>query len=74
MPKPIRVGIIGVSAKGGWARDGHVPAVQALEGLEFVAVADEQPENGGRIRPGLRRPGRLWQRDGSHPGLLTSTW
>ena len=37
--KPIRVGIIGASADGGWARDGHVPAVQALDGLEFVAVA-----------------------------------
>ncbi len=37
--KPIRVGIIGASAEGGWARDGHVPAVQALDGLEFAAVA-----------------------------------
>ncbi len=35
----IRVGIIGASAEGGWARDGHVPAVQALDGLEFAAVA-----------------------------------
>ena len=39
MAKPIRVGIIGASAEGGWAREGHVPAVQALDGLEFVAVA-----------------------------------
>ena len=39
MSKPIRVGIIGASAEGGWAREGHVPAVQALDGLEFVAVA-----------------------------------
>ena len=37
--KSIRVGIIGASAEGGWARDGHVPAVQALDGLELVAVA-----------------------------------
>ena len=39
MTKAIRVGIIGANAEGGWARDGHVPAVQALDGLEFVAVA-----------------------------------
>ena len=39
MTPPIRVGIIGASAAGGWARDGHVPAVQGLDGLELVAVA-----------------------------------
>ena len=39
MSKPLRVGIIGASAEGGWARDGHVPAVQGLNGLEFAAVA-----------------------------------
>ena len=39
MAKPIRVGIIGANAESGWARDGHVPAVQALDGLEFAAVA-----------------------------------
>jgi predicted dehydrogenase len=35
----LRVGIIGANAEGGWAREGHVPAVQGLAGLEFVAVA-----------------------------------
>lgn len=39
MAKRLRVGIIGASAEGGWARDGHVPAVQGLKGLEFAAVA-----------------------------------
>ena len=39
MSKIIRVGIVGASAHGGWARDSHVPAVQALEGLELAAVA-----------------------------------
>lgn len=39
MANPLRVGIIGASADGGWARDGHVPAVQALAGLELAAVA-----------------------------------
>ncbi len=39
MPKTLRVGIIGANASGGWARDSHVPAVQALGGLELAAVA-----------------------------------
>ena len=39
MAKSLRVGIIGASAQGGWARDGHVPAVKGLQGLELAAVA-----------------------------------
>jgi predicted dehydrogenase len=39
MATSLRVGIIGASAEGGWARVGHVPAVRELAGLEFVAVA-----------------------------------
>lgn len=39
MARTLRVGIIGANAQGGWARDGHVPAVQKLDGLEFAAVA-----------------------------------
>ena len=39
MAKTLRVGIIGASAEGGWAREGHVPAVQGLSGLELAAVA-----------------------------------
>ena len=38
MTGPLRVGIIGASAKAGWARESHVPAVQALAGLELGAV------------------------------------
>ena len=44
MARTLRVGIIGANAEGGWARDGHVPAVQALEGLEFAAVATNSQE------------------------------
>ncbi len=39
MSKPLKIGIIGASAEGGWARESHVPAVQMLDGLEFAAVA-----------------------------------
>ena len=38
MSKPLQVGIIGASAKAGWARESHVPAVQKLNGLELGAV------------------------------------
>ena len=39
MAAALRVGIIGASASGGWARESHVPAVQGLDGLRLVAVA-----------------------------------
>lgn len=39
MAKPLRVGIIGASATGGWARESHVPAVRGLAGLALAAVA-----------------------------------
>jgi predicted dehydrogenase len=35
----LRVGIIGVNAQRGWAREAHVPAIAATEGLELSAVA-----------------------------------
>jgi predicted dehydrogenase len=41
MGETLKVGIIGVSAERGWAREGHVPAVQALDGLELAAVATQ---------------------------------
>ena len=44
MARTLRVGIIGANSEGGWARDGHVPAVQALPGLEFAAVATNSQE------------------------------
>jgi predicted dehydrogenase len=39
MDNKLTVGIIGVDAAKGWAREAHVPAVQALEGLELKAVS-----------------------------------
>jgi len=39
MDTDLAVGIIGVSAEGGWARESHVPAVQATDGLRLAAVA-----------------------------------
>lgn len=39
MRDALRVGVVGASARGGWARDSHVPAIQALKGLELAAVA-----------------------------------
>jgi predicted dehydrogenase len=45
MTSKIRVGIIG---SGGWARYGHIPALQALEGFDIVALA-------GRDLPKVQR-------------------
>ncbi|KJV36108.1 Gfo/Idh/MocA family protein [Luteibacter yeojuensis] len=39
MATPLRVGLIGASAKGGWARESHVPAIQGTAGLTLEAVA-----------------------------------
>jgi predicted dehydrogenase len=44
MSKPLRVGIIGANARGGWAGESHVPAVQALPGLVLAAVATNRQE------------------------------
>ena len=44
MAGPLRIGIIGANARGGWAADSHVPAVQGLEGLELAAVATNSRE------------------------------
>lgn len=39
MTGALGVGVIGVNAERGWARESHVPAVSAVDGLELVAVA-----------------------------------
>jgi predicted dehydrogenase len=44
MAKNLRVGIIGVSADGGWARESHVPAIRAIDGLELAAIATRTQE------------------------------
>ena len=37
-PEPVRVGIVGANAERGWARDAHIPALQALGG-DFALAA-----------------------------------
>ena len=44
MAADLRVGIIGANARGGWAADSHVPAVQGLDGLELAAIATNKQE------------------------------
>jgi predicted dehydrogenase len=44
MARSLKVGIIGANARGGWAADSHVPAVQGLAGLELAAVATGRQE------------------------------
>ncbi|MEV4469699.1 Gfo/Idh/MocA family oxidoreductase [Nonomuraea sp. NPDC049504] len=37
--KPIGVGIVGLSATGGWAAGAHLPALRAVDGIELRALA-----------------------------------
>ncbi|MGY5049866.1 Gfo/Idh/MocA family protein [Streptomyces sp. 900105755] len=37
--KPIGVGIVGLSATGGWAAGAHLPALKAVDGIELRALA-----------------------------------
>ena len=44
MNKTLRVGVIGASARRGWAKISHVPAIQQLDGLKLAAVVtQDQP-------------------------------
>ncbi|WP_250004787.1 Gfo/Idh/MocA family oxidoreductase [Actinoplanes sp. M2I2] len=37
--RPVGVGIVGLSAKGGWAAAAHLPALAAVDGIELRALA-----------------------------------
>jgi predicted dehydrogenase len=45
MSTALQVGIIGVNATRGWARESHVPAVHHLAGLELAAVATRNQQS-----------------------------
>ncbi|MFF1375182.1 Gfo/Idh/MocA family protein [Streptomyces sp. NPDC058308] len=38
-PAPVRVGLVGLSARGGWAPHSHLPALTRLQGYELRALA-----------------------------------
>jgi predicted dehydrogenase len=40
---PIGVGIIGLSASGGWAAQGHMPVLRAVRGYEVRALSASSP-------------------------------
>jgi predicted dehydrogenase len=42
---PIRVGLVGASARGGWAKDSHIRALKALSDFELAAVATRNAES-----------------------------
>ncbi|SDL14452.1 Gfo/Idh/MocA family protein [Streptomyces indicus] len=46
--KPLGVGIVGLSADGGWASRGHVPALQAVDGFELRGLAASTAESAVR--------------------------
>lgn len=43
--KKIGVGIIGANPDRGWAFDAHIPALRALDGLDFVALSTSRRES-----------------------------
>lgn len=43
--KPIRVGVVGLSASGGWAATAHVPALAGLDGYELRALSASSTES-----------------------------
>jgi predicted dehydrogenase len=45
LPEPIGVGIVGLSAAGGWAAFAHVPALAALDGYELRALSASSVES-----------------------------
>ncbi|MEU6847319.1 Gfo/Idh/MocA family oxidoreductase [Streptomyces sp. NPDC046716] len=46
--KPIGVGIVGLSADGGWGSRGHVPALRAVDGYELRGLAASSAESAQR--------------------------
>src|SRR4051794_83516 len=42
--RPIRVGVIGLSASRGWAVDAHVPALRGIDGYELRALSASSKE------------------------------
>ncbi|MFD8218399.1 Gfo/Idh/MocA family oxidoreductase [Streptomyces sp. NPDC059697] len=42
---PIRVGVVGLSASGGWAAAAHVPALAGLDGYELRALSASTAES-----------------------------
>lgn len=43
--RPVRVGIVGLSASGGFAAQAHLPALRALDGYELRALSASTPES-----------------------------
>ncbi|MGW0878004.1 Gfo/Idh/MocA family protein [Streptomyces sp. NPDC002671] len=43
--EPIRVGVVGLSASGGWAATAHVPALAGLDGYELRALSASSAES-----------------------------
>ena len=45
MPPTIGVGIVGLSARGGWAANAHVPALRAVDGVELRGLTASSRES-----------------------------
>jgi len=45
MGRPLRVGLVGLSAGRGWAANAHVPAVRAVDGVELAGACASSPRS-----------------------------
>jgi predicted dehydrogenase len=74
--KTIRVGVIGA---GGNTRARHIPGLQALPGVEIVAVANRTPQSGQRVAgefniPQVARDWRAIIEDDAIDAICIGTW
>jgi predicted dehydrogenase len=47
-PRPLGVGIVGLSADGGWGARGHLPALRAVDGFELRGLTASTPQSAER--------------------------
>jgi predicted dehydrogenase len=55
--RPLGVGIVGLSASGGWAAGAHVPAVSAVDGMELTALATSSRASAAAAADAFQVPG-----------------
>ncbi len=55
--RPLGVGIVGLSAVGGWAAGAHRPAIAAVDGIELTALATSSPASAAAAGVAFGVPG-----------------
>ena len=55
--RPLGVGIVGLSASGGWAAGAHLPALSAVDGMELTALATSSRASAAAASAAFAVPG-----------------